>query len=331
MRLLLGLVFFLNAVTLCLAKEPLLIAHRGASGYRPEHTLAAYKLGIEQGADYLETDLVATRDGILICRHDCDLGPTTDVAEKFPKRKTTITLDGEEVTGFFAHDFTLQEIKTLRARDRHRRGKEPPADESTVLAFEELLQLVAEHNKAAKKKVGICPEIKHPVHHRERGLPLEAALLDLLKQYGYRDASDLCVIQSFDRDSLEALAKNTDLRLLQLLPRYQSARRLPPIPSNEELRQIATYATMIGPHKSSILPRKLLTRSSEPTDLIARAHKCGCKVWVYTFREERGLLGLTAMSMAEEIRRFAALGADGLFTDYPDTARGSLSEEGSEE
>ena len=235
------------------------------------------------------------------------------------------------MTGFFAHNFTLQEIKTLRARDRHRGGNEPPADESKVLTFEELLQLVAEHNKDAKKKVGVCPEIKHPIHHRERGLPLEAAMLDLLKQYGYRDARDLCVIQSFDRDSLEALAKNTDLRLLQLLPRYQSAGRLPPIPSNEELQQIATYATMIGPHKSSILPRKLLTRSSEPTDLIARAHKCGCKVWVYTFREERGLLGLTAISMAEEIRRFAALGADGLFTDYPDTARAALAEEGSEE
>ena len=319
----LGLTLF--ALPVFSAAEPLVIAHRGASGYRPEHTLAAYALGMEQGADYIEVDLVATRDGVLICRHDCDLGPTTDVAEKFPERKATTTLDDEEVTGFFAHTFTLQEIKTLRARDRHGRGRQPLADQSTVPTFEEFLQLVAAHNKDAKKQVGICPEIKHPVHQGERGLPLEGALLDLLKQYGYRDASDLCVVQSFDDQSLRSLAKKTGLRLLQLLPRYQSARRLPPIPSNEELQQIATYATIIGPHKSSILPRKLLTRSSEPTDLIARAHKCGCKVWVYTFREERGLLGLTAMSMAEEIRRFAALGADGLFTDYPDKARAALS------
>jgi glycerophosphoryl diester phosphodiesterase len=322
-RPLCGLILWLIATSLCAAAEPLLIAHRGASGYRPEHTLAAYKLGIEQGADYLETDLVATRDGVLICRHDCDLGPTTDVAARFPERKATITLDGKKVTGFFAHDFTLEEVKTLRALPRSPGGGS--ADEKLrVPTFEELLQLVAAHNKRAKKKVGICPEIKHPAHHRARGVPLERALLTALEKYGYRDAADLCIIQSFDHQCLAALAKDTKLRLLQLLPRRSTPGRLPPIPSTEELQRIARYASAIGPHKASVVPRNLLGQAGEPTDLISRAHACGCQVWVYTFRQEMGLLNLTGPSMAEEIRRFADLGTDGLFTDYPDKARAAL-------
>ena len=266
---------------------------------------------------------MATRDGVLICRHDCDLGPTTDVAAKFPERKATISLDGRKATGFFAHDFTLEEIKTLCAVPRTPGGG--PVDEKLrVSTLKELLQLVAAHNKQAKKKVGICPEIKHPAHHRARGVPLEPALLMLLEKYGYRDAADLCVIQSFDHQSLEALAKDTKLRLLQLLPRRSTPGRLPPIPSTQELQRIARYASAIGPHKASVVPRKILGQAGAPTDLISRAHACGFQVWVYTFREKTGLLGLTGSSMAEEIRRFADLGADGLFTDYPDKARAAL-------
>jgi glycerophosphoryl diester phosphodiesterase len=317
----LGLTLF--AVSFSSAAEPLVIAHRGASGYRPEHTLAAYTLAIEQGADYIEVDLVSTRDGVLICRHDCEIGSTTDAAKKFPQKKKTVTIEGKKGSGFFAQDFTLDEMKTLRTRERSPFRSNRFDGQFPVPTFEEFLQLVAKYNKTSEKKVGICPEIKHPAYHQQQDLPLEIPLLSLLRQYGYKNAEDLCVIQSFNSVSLQNLSGKTELRLLQLLPKRQGNQGLPPIPSDAQLKEVATYADVIGVHKESIVASNLFQASTTPTDLITRAKRHRCSVWVYTFGEN-SLSSLYRPSMAQEIRHFATLGADGFFTDFPDVARRAL-------
>jgi glycerophosphoryl diester phosphodiesterase len=304
------------------AERPAVIGHRGACGYRPEHTLASYQLAIDQGADYLEPDLVATRNGVLICRHDCEIGATTDAATKFAGRKKTVTIGGKQVSGYFAEDFTLEELKTLRARERIPLRTHKYDGQFEIPTFEELLKLVARCNQGRKHPVGICPELKRPAYHRQRGVPLEEPLLALLSDYGYREGSDRCIIQSFETESLKRLAAKTELRLLQLLP------NLPPdaLPTDEQLREIASYAELIAAHKESILPRLSGGRLGKPTDLIARAHRAGLEVFVYTFRNELWALAFDYQGdPAAEIRRFVRLGADGLFTDFPDTAHRVLS------
>lgn len=308
--------------------KPLIIAHRGASGYRPEHTLASYALGMEQGADYIEVDLVATGDGVLICRHDCEIGSTTDAEEKFPRKKRTVIIDGKKERGFFAQDFTLDEIKLLRTRERIPFRSTRFDGQFSIPTFEEILQLVEKYNKTSEKKVGICPEIKHPVYHQKQGLPLEGRLLALLHKSGYQSADDLCVIQSFDAQSLKQLAKKTDLRLLQLLPHKLEESPLPFVPSDAQLKEISEYASLIGVHKKSIFADAVLRGDNAPTELIARAKRQGCRTWIYTFRETP-LSALFGASMEREIRRSARLGADGLITDFPDLVRRALAEEDS--
>ena len=320
----LGLALFV--ISFSSAAEPLVIAHRGASGYRPEHTLAAYALGMEQGADYIEVDLVVTGDGVLICRHDCELGSTTDAEKKFPHKKRTVTIDGKKESGFFAQDFTLVEIKTLRTRERSSFRSHRFDGQFPIPSFEEFLQLVAKYNKMSEKKVGICPEVKHPAYHQQQNLPLEAPLLALLQKYGYQAPEDLCVVQSFDVQSLQRLAKKTDLRLLQLLPKRKGNQGLPPIPSDAQLEKIAAYADVIGVHKESIVAGNLFQPSTTTTDLIARAKRHGCDTWVYTFRETP-LSALFGAGMGREIHQFATVGTDGFFTDFPDLVRRALADE----
>ena len=306
--------------------KPLIIAHRGASGYRPEHTLASYALGMEQGADYIEVDLVATGDGVLICRHDCEIGSTTDAEEKFPRKKRTVIIDGKKESGFFAQDFTLEEIKLLRTRERSPFRSTRFDGQFSIPTFKEILQLVENYNKTNEKKVGICPEIKHPLYHQKQGLPLEGPLLALLQEYGYRTADDLCVIQSFDAEILKKLAKKTDLRLLQLLPHKLAESMLPFVPSDAQLKEISEYASVIGLHKKSIFADASLRGDNASTELIARAKRQGCRTWIYTFRETP-LSALFGASMGREVRRSDRLGADGLITDFPDLARRALAEE----
>ena len=314
-----GAVLLFAEPPLTLAGQPLIIGHRGASGYRPEHTLASYELAIDQGADYVEPDVVATRDGVLICRHDCEIGSTTDVAAKFPRRRKTITLDGRPQTGFFVQDFTLEEIKTLRARQRSPLRSHKYDGQFAIPTLEELLQLVARQNRERARPLGILPELKHSRHHRALGLPLEEPLLALLGRYGYREAEDPCMIQSFEPESLQPLSQKTSLRLLQLLPKQGRGDAAPF--SARQLREIARYATAIGAHKESILPRSALNRLEKPSELLPQARAAGLQVFVYTFRNEPFALAEDyAGDPAAEVRRFARLGVDGLFTDFPDTA-----------
>ena len=210
-------VLFATAVVTAAQSNILIIAHRGASGHRPEHTLESYTLAIAMGADYIEPDVVSTKDGVLISRHENEIGGTTDVAEKFPARKTTKTIDGQSLTGWFSEDFTLAEIKTLRAKERlpfrsHERDGLYP-----VPTFDEVLALADAKSKELGRTIGVYPETKHPTYFRSIGLPLEPPLLATLAKHGKRDTSAAVFIQSFEPANLQLLRPQTSLRLILLL------------------------------------------------------------------------------------------------------------------
>ena len=295
--------------------DPLIIAHRGASGYLPDHTLAAYRLAIEQGADVIEPDLVATRDGVLVARHENEIGGTTDVADKFPERKTTKTVDGRSQTGWFTEDFTLEELKTLRAtqplafRPQDHNGRYP------VATFAEILGLVSEVERGSGRRVAIEPEIKHPSYFREIGLPLEEPLVTALQSAGYRDASAPVFIQCFEEASLRRLDGLTDVRLLLLVADAGERWLTPP-----GMKELSAFAEGLGVHKEHLIP-KVDGRWQTPNEVVAHAHAQGLVVHVYTFRDEaRYLAENDAGDPRAELRRFMALGIDGVFTDFPDTA-----------
>ena len=311
--------------------RPVIIAHRGASGTLPEHTLAAYGLAIEQGADYVEPDVVATKDGALICRHECELGATTDVAQKFPDRKRTCTIDGVEVEGWFPADFTLAEIKTLRARQAFDFRSLEHDGQYEIPTLEEMIQFVQAKSRRVGRPVGIYPETKHPTYHNALGLSLEEPLLAILEKYGYRDRDDLCVIQSFEPTNLRELAGKTRLRLVQLL---DEAHKQPgdviaaggkstygEMMAPAGLRDIAKYAAAIGAWKESVLPRDKDNKLQAMSSLIADAHAAGLQVVVYTFRDEPRFLAEEYRGDPQaELRRWFSLGIDALFTDFPLTA-----------
>lgn len=313
-----GLLIFLWAGVL--SGGPYIVAHRGASGYRPEHTLAAYTMGLKRSADFIEVDLISTKDGVLICRHDCELGSTTDVADKFPERKRTILIGGKLHSGFFAQDFCWEEIKQLRIRERNPFRSNRFDGKFSIPTFDEVLHLVEQHNQFQKKQVGVCPELKHPAYHRQQALPLEERLLALLSRYGYSSNQDRCVIQSFDPDCLQHLKKQTDLRLLQLLPQEKKEAVESSMFTNAGLAKIATYATLIGAPKASIFQISESGADRKPTGLIHRARQHGLKVWVYSFREIPQLIWY-APGFAQEVRQVVDLQPDGLITDFPDLVR----------
>jgi glycerophosphoryl diester phosphodiesterase len=199
--------------------HPLIIGHRGAAGYLPDHTLAGYALAIRLGADYIEPDLVATKDGHLIARHEPDISATTNVADhpEFADRKRTATIDGVPTTGWFASDFTLAEIKTLRA-------VQPLAGRPTqfngrykIPTLEEIITLAKRYSKRCHRRIGIYPETKHPTYHRSIGLPLEKRLVKILDDAGWNNKHAPVIIQSFEPSSLKRLNKLTPLRLVQLI------------------------------------------------------------------------------------------------------------------
>jgi glycerophosphoryl diester phosphodiesterase len=287
----------------------IVIGHRGASGERPEHTLESYRLAIEEGADFVEPDLVMTKDGVLIARHEPEIGGTTNVADlpQFASRRRSQVIDGETMDGWFTEDFTLAEIKTLRARERL--PKIRPAnvafnDKFEVPTFEEILQLVAKENRDRRGAVGVYPETKHPQHFRQLGLPQEALLLTLLERHGYSKPGARVFIQSFDPSNLRMLRGMTKLPLVQLL-------------ENElgDLNVIAGYADAIG------ICKPLATAEG-----VRAAHAANLTVHVWTFRAENEFLpaelrvGASVSArgkLAEEIDRYLARGIDGLFTDHP--------------
>lgn len=339
-------------------RTPLVIAHRGASGYRPEHTLESYRLAIEMGADFIEPDLVSTRDGRLVARHEPDITETTDVAQRpeFAARRRTARLDGVEHVGWFTVDFTLEELRTLRAvQPRPDRSKEFDGL-FQIPTLEEIIALARSASAAGGRTIGIYPETKHPTWHCEQGLPLEPALLAALAEAGWTSREAPVFIQSFESGNLRWLRGQTGVRLVQLVSggdldadgrvqppdRWSSAGGCTRYPQGDlptdftqaaSFAQIATYADAVGPWKRHIIgtrrdaagaatdktERTRLTTA--PTRFVELAHAAGLAVHPWTFRDEpQHLAADYAGDPTAEYRQFAALGVDALFSDFPDTA-----------
>ena len=311
-------VLLASAVVAAAGPDIIIIGHRGASGHRPEHTLESYSLAIAMGADFIEPDLVSTKDGVLIARHENEIGSTTDVAEKFPGRKTTKTIDGQSIAGWFTEDFTLAEIKTLRAKERlpfrsHERDGLYP-----VPTFEEVLTLVETKSREVRRTIGVYPETKHPTYFRSIGLPLEPPLLETLARHGKRDRTAPVFIQSFEPANLQLLRPQTTLRLILLLEATADV-------SPARLAEIKTFADGIGPNTRLIVPANADGTLREPTTLVADAHKAGLLVHVWTLRSEPAFLSPSyGGDPIKEYRQFAALGVDGIFGDFPDVAFAAL-------
>ncbi len=325
-------------------KPPIVIAHRGASGERPEHTLASYKLAIELGADYIEPDLVLTKDGILVARHENEISETTDVAAhpEFAARKATKTIDGQKVTGWFTEDFTLAELKTLRARERLPKLRSTEYDgQFEIPTFEEILTLLAEVNKGRKTPVGVYPETKHPSYFAAIGLSHEAPLLAMLDRFGYRGRAAPVFIQSFEVGNLMDLRAKSELPLIQLMdaeggPADRPTTSYAAMTSPAGLKMIAGYADGIGPNKAMVIPRGALGRLGKPTDLVRDAHAAGLKVHPWTFRRENYFLPLGDKGgvnpaghgdLAGEITAYLKTGIDGLFSDNPREAVATVRKE----
>lgn len=326
------------------AAAPIVIAHRGASGYLPEHTLAAYAVAIQQGADFIEPDLVMTRDGHLIARHDNLLDLTTDVAQRpeFAGRRTTRTVDGVSVTGWFSEDFTLAEIKQLRAIERIPAVR--PANtrfdgQFSVPTLQEIIDLVKACEQASGRAIGIYPETKHPTHFAALGLPMEEPLVQILRANGYESRRDRVYIQSFEVSNLKKLRRLTRIPLVQLLwlegrpydvEAAGGSLTYDQMATAEGLREIARYADGVGPEKYHFLLPLDAAGNLDPanaTEFVRNAHAAGLKVHPYTFRAENRFLPANyrssddpnALGAAQaEIEVFLGLGIDGLFTDQTD-------------
>jgi glycerophosphoryl diester phosphodiesterase len=303
--------------------SPVIIAHRGASGYRPEHTIEAYDLGIKMGAHFIEPDLVITKDGFLIARHENELSETTDVAEKFPDRRTTKVIDGKTVSGWFSEDFTLSEIKNLRAKTRGNFRNKDFDGYFQIATLEEIIDLIRKRSAELDRPIGLYAELKTPSYFSSLGLPLEPALLMQLERVRWLSAGDPVVIQCFELSSLKDLAQKTGLRLVLLLgaDRSAHARLLEP----EGLKELAKTLYGIAPHKRLIVPATATGQIQNPTTLVQDAHAAGLKVHVYTFRNElESLARFYEGDPFKEYIQFFELGVDGLFTDHPDTALKAL-------
>ena len=321
----------------------LVIGHRGAPAYRPEHTIASYTLAIEMGADYIEPDLVSTKDHQLVARHENDIGGTTDVATRgFDDRRTTKTIDGlVHANTWFTEDFTLAELKTLRAVERLPDIR--PANTAfnglfEIPTFQEVIDLAKQHD------VGIYPETKHPSYFDSIGLSLEEPLLAALRRNRLNRRSSPVFIQSFEVSNLKELSTKTKVPLVQLIDAAGAPadfvlsgdpRTYDDLVTPEGLAEIAEYADGIGPDKRRIVPGNLANGElGEPTTLIADAHRAGLVVHPWTFRPENNFLAASFRqgdpSSAEYLRArgdqpaelalYYELGVDGLFADNPDTA-----------
>jgi glycerophosphoryl diester phosphodiesterase len=292
----------------------LIIGHRGASGHRPEHTIESYTLAIEMGADVIEPDLVSTKDGVLIARHENEIGGTTDVADKFPARKTTKQVDGQAVSGWFTEDFTLAEIKTLRARERLAFRSHDFDGKFLVPTFEEVVELAARKSAEVGRPIATYPETKHPTYFHGIGLPLEERLVALLEKHHLTTKTDPVFIQSFEPSSLQRLRRQIGVRLMQLLDEGADA-------SPARLAEIARYADGIGPNKRLVVPAAPDGHLLPATHLVEDAHGAGLFVHVWTMRSEAQFLSASyGGDPAKEYEQFRALGVDGLFTDFPDVA-----------
>jgi glycerophosphoryl diester phosphodiesterase len=310
--------------------SPIIIAHRGASGYRPEHTLASYELAIDLGTDYIEPDLVITKDGILIARHENEISETTDIANhpEFAHLKTTKIIDGEIKTGWFTEDFTIAEIKTLTAQERIPQIRPQNIAYNgifTIPTFTEIIDLVKQKSQVIGRNIGIYPETKHPSYFKTIDLPLEATLL-----WDLQGINLPVFIQSFEVTNLKELSQKTDLPLVQLINDLgkpynfiidDDPRTYIDLVSKQGLKEIAEYAQAIGVHKNLLIPRDIHGKLLSPTSLIIDAHNANLQVHAWTFRNEDFFLPSDLQGNPQkEYEIFFSLGIDGVFSDYPDTA-----------
>ena len=322
---------------------PTVIGHRGTSGYRPEHTLGSYQLALDMGAHIIEQDLVPTKDGHLVCRHENDITATTDVSAhpEFASRRTTKTVDGVSLTGWFTEDFTLAELKTLRAKERipGNRQKNTLYDGRwEVPTFEEVLQWADREGRRRGKQVWLYVETKHPTYFAGIGLDLNDLLIAVLERRGVNHAGAKIMIQSMETANLKALRDRTPLTIIQLLdrqgapydlvaagdPRTYWAMRKPP-----ELQKIAAYADGIGPNKSQVIKRDMRQRLAKTTKLVRRAHDLGLLVHIWTMRSENNFLptdlrlGRDKAAHGDAVGEYLAFfdaGVDGVFSDFSATA-----------
>ena len=335
--------------------HPLVIAHRGVPGLRLEHTRPSYDLAIDDGADYIEPDVVASRDGHLIVRHENEIGSTTDVAghPEFTDRRTTKTVDGVEKDGWFTEDFTLDELKTLRATERipdvRPRNAELDGIEE-ILTFDEVVAIAENGYRRRGTPVGVYVETKHPTYFAGIGLDLNDLLIDALERLGLNHEAVPSaapapapppvpvIIQSFESGNLQDIRERSPLFLVQLvspkgapadLVAAGNSRSYADLLTTEGLEHVASYADAIGPHKSLVIPLDDAGDLGEPTDLVERAHEAGLGVHIWTMRDENAFLPANLRigsersdygDMLPEYYAFLDAGIDGMFSDFTQTA-----------
>lgn len=322
--------------------EPILVGHRGASGYRPEHTLSAYRLAIRLGAEYIEPDLVSTRDGVLVARHENDITGTTDVSERaeFADRRVTKQIDGRPITGWFTEDFTLSELKTLRAKERLpevRPDNTRYDGRFEVPTLDEVLTMVREESRRTHRRIGVYPETKHRTYFDTIGLSLEEPLVRTLRKHGLDRPNAKVVIQSFETGNLRDLDRMTRVPLAQLMDATGAPydlvaagdpRTYADLTTRRGVRWVAGYADGLGAHKDLVLPRDADGATGEPSRLVERAHRVGLDVHVWTLRDENQFMATNfrrgddpnAKGDAHaEALAFLDAGVDGIFSDHPDT------------
>ncbi|MFE3020314.1 glycerophosphodiester phosphodiesterase [Streptomyces sp. NPDC059256] len=329
--------------------HPTVIAHRGASGYRPEHTIGAYRLALDMGAHIIEQDVVPTRDGHLVCRHENDITGTTDVAEhvEFADRRTTKSIDGTRLTGWFTEDFTLAELKTLRAKERIPRNRPDNTlydGRWPIPTLDEVLRWANDEGRRRGRPVWLHIETKHPTHFRQLGLGLEERLARLLRRHGRDGRNAPVFLQSFEPDSMRRMARLVSAPRVVLLSGPTSRpwdfvvggdpRTVADLVKPEGLAWLASFAQGIGPTLDLVIPKGANGELGEPTALVRDAHRRGLVVHPYTLRNENvflpadfrrdaaGVPGGTADGYGDVFgayRRYFATGIDGIFTDHPDT------------
>lgn len=328
---------------------PLIFAHRGASAWLPEETLAAYERAIADGADFIEPDLVPTRDGVLVARHESNISETTNVADhpEFAARKTVKVIDGRRQEGWFTEDFTLAELKTLRAKERlgALRPESMAHDgEFEIATFDEIVALAAR----SKRRVGLIPELKHPTYFAGLGFDTPGKLVAAIRASTYLRSAPV-IVQCFEIGTLKRLhAELAGMGNVQLLQLIQSpdvkqpadvvatggALTFEDMVTPAGLAQIATYAQWISPPLRRVIPLDAAGNSGPPAALIADAHKAGLKVSVFTFRPENQFLPANLRNgepgarwpqgMIADVRAFVAAGVDGFFTDDPGLGHAAL-------
>ncbi|KVO34832.1 glycerophosphodiester phosphodiesterase [Burkholderia ubonensis] len=331
------------------------VGHRGASALRPEHTLASYRKAIEDGADVIEPDLVSTRDGVLVARHENEISGTTNVSAlpQFASRKTTKTIDGVPLTGWFTEDFTLAELKTLRARERiaqFRPANTAYNDQYEIPTFDEIVALAKQMSAQAGRTIHLYPETKHPTYFQSIGLPLEDRLVDALQKDPYTARTASIYIQSFEVANLKAIrnrigSSQPNWKLVQLMDdaaqrpydfvKANDKRTYGDLSTRDGMREVATYANGVGPYKASIIAVGADGTLQQPTPYVRYAHEAGLVVHPYTFRPENNFLpaslkdggAASARNTAgsvREIQAYLRAGIDGFFTDDPAVGRAAV-------